>query len=87
MYTRDPPVGDGCVPLPNGSTATRAPHPGASGDIEIGYDLLLWFNHHDDRIVLYLAYNLELFRDATAEALLDGYVNYLTAAIRGPDTP
>ncbi|HEY4182360.1 MAG TPA: amino acid adenylation domain-containing protein [Kofleriaceae bacterium] len=75
VYTRATPGGE--LPLPDGNTAIQAPHPGASGGSQIGYDLLLWLKHHNDRVTLYLAYNLELFRDTTAATLLDGYVSYL----------
>ena len=88
VYTREASGGDdGALQLPHGIIATRAPHPGASEGSQIGYDLLLWLKHRSDGIALQLAYNLELFLDATAEALLDGYVNHVAAACKGPDTP
>ncbi|HEY4058832.1 MAG TPA: amino acid adenylation domain-containing protein [Kofleriaceae bacterium] len=81
VYTR-PTLGEGApLQLPATITATRAPHPGASDGSQIGYDLLLWLSHLDDRIVLSLAYNLELFRDATAATFLEGYIEHLTAAL------
>ncbi|HEY4056066.1 MAG TPA: amino acid adenylation domain-containing protein [Kofleriaceae bacterium] len=81
VYTQATP-GDNAHPLlPNGVTATRAPHPGATAESQIGYDLLLWLQQHDDHVRLYLAYNLELFRDATAVEFLEGFVNYVTAQV------
>jgi amino acid adenylation domain-containing protein len=80
VYTRAAP-GDGALPqLPAGSTATRAPHPGASAESQIGYDLLLWLHHTDDGVVLTLAYNLQLFHGATAVAFLEGYVDHIATA-------
>jgi hypothetical protein len=80
VYTRAP-AAEGALALPEGSIATDAPHPGAVERSQIGYDLLLWLTHLSDGIALTLAYNLELFRDATAEAFLDGYVDHVTALL------
>ncbi|HEY4055135.1 MAG TPA: amino acid adenylation domain-containing protein [Kofleriaceae bacterium] len=81
VYTRETPSGGGLPQLPDGTSATRAPHPGASSGSQIGYDLLLWLTHSNDRIVLTLAYNLELFQDATADAFLAGFVGHVAAAL------
>ncbi|HEY4182358.1 MAG TPA: amino acid adenylation domain-containing protein [Kofleriaceae bacterium] len=82
VYVHATPQGEDSLTLPNGNIATPAPHLRASAGSQIGYDLLLWLEHHDDRIQLYLAYNLELFRANTAAAFLEGYVDYVTAACR-----
>ncbi|CAN5902166.1 hypothetical protein BH11MYX2_BH11MYX2_21930 [soil metagenome] len=82
VYTPATTGGESLLTLPNGNVATPAPHLRASAGSQIGYDLLLWLEHHSDRVTLYLAYNLELFREDTAAALLAGYVRYLTAACR-----
>ncbi|HEY4058831.1 MAG TPA: amino acid adenylation domain-containing protein [Kofleriaceae bacterium] len=77
VYQRRAQTDDGPPSMPPGLVALRAPTPDASAGSQIGYDLLLWLKHFDDRVELYLAYNLELFRDSTAAEFLDGYVTYL----------
>jgi non-ribosomal peptide synthetase component F len=77
VYVQTPP-GGASLQLPQGITATTAPRLSGAGP-QIGYDLLLWLTHYENRIGLNLAYNLELFHDATAAAFLEGYVKHLEA--------
>jgi amino acid adenylation domain-containing protein len=62
--------------LPSGIARKPAPVPGARYE-EMGYDLLLFVVHREDRIDLRLAYNLELFRESGATRLLQGFINHV----------
>jgi hypothetical protein len=82
VYVREKSSGEAPLPLPAHNTATPAPVPGAWAEGRIGYDLLLWINDDNNRIKLHLAYNLELFRDTTAAAFLEGFISHVTAITR-----
>ena len=66
--------------FPAGLTATPAELP--SGERQIAYDVIAFVRNTGDGINLSLAYNQELFTEAGASALLEGYVARLSALVR-----
>jgi hypothetical protein len=67
--------------MPSGVVVTPAADP-VVAEPQIGYDLMLWVGHHRDSLTLNLLYNRELFFDASAEALLESFVDTLTTLCR-----
>ncbi|HEY4060230.1 MAG TPA: amino acid adenylation domain-containing protein [Kofleriaceae bacterium] len=65
--------------LPPGLTATPGELP--SGERQIAYDVIVFVRNTGDSVKFSLAYNLELFTEAAAQRMLDGYVAHLHSLV------
>jgi hypothetical protein len=73
------------VAFADGLTSTRLHVPSDATRVKIQWDINLWLLDAGTRTRLRLLYVSELFRPATIEALLRGYVDVLAEIASSPD--